>query len=414
VNLSPSTIADLSAELSAPAREQALSETARPVIPEYEPMRVLHVHSGNIYGGVETMLLTQARQRDSFPAMEMAYALCFGGRLSEELTAVGARLHWLGEARVRYPHTIRRARRNLRDLLRQQSFDVVVTHSSWSQAIFGPAARAADVPLAFYLHSPAHGRHWLERWAQRTEPDAALCNSRFTAGTLYGIYPRMRCEVVYCPVALPDRVFSETDKRMLRAELQTPEDATVIIQVSRMEAWKGHDLHLEALGRLKDSPGWVCWQVGGAERPDEIRYLAKLKQATARLGIRERVRFLGERADVSRLLAAADIYCQPNTGPEPFGIAFVEALHARLPVITTAIGGACEIVDESCGMLLAPPGDSRALAASLRRLIEDRALRVRLGAAGPQRARQLCDPTEQMSRFGEALASAIQKRRVKR
>jgi glycosyltransferase involved in cell wall biosynthesis len=413
VSLSLSIIANLNKGLRHPVSEQSLRDAARPAIPEAEPMRVLHVHSGNMYGGVETMLLTQAQQRNSYPALELSYALCFAGRLSEELTAVGAHPHWLSEARVRQPLSIRRARRNLRDLLRQQPCDVVITHSSWSQAIFGPVVRAADVPLVLYLHGPAHGRHWLERWARRTEPDVALCNSQFTAGTLSGMYPRTRSEVLYCPVALPDHAVSETDKRALRAELQTPEDATVIIQVSRMEAWKGHVLHLEALSQIKDLSDWVCWQVGGAQRPDEIRYLSKLKKAAARLGIKERVRFVGERTDVARLLAAADIYCQPNTGPEPFGIAFIEALHARLPVITTAIGGACEIVDDSCG-LLTPPGDSRALAAHLRRLIEDRALRVRLGAAGPLRARQLCDPAEHMSRFGEALASAIQKRRGKK
>ena len=49
---------------------------------------------------------------------------------------------------------------------------------------------------------------------------------------------------------------------------------------------------------------------------------------------------------VPRLMAAADIYCQPNTTPEPFGIAFVEALAAGVPVVTTAMGGPLEIVDD--------------------------------------------------------------------
>ena len=51
---------------------------------------------------------------------------------------------------------------------------------------------------------------------------------------------------------------------------------------------------------------------------------------------------------MTRLLAAADVFCQPNSGPEPFGIVFVEALYAGLPVIATAIGGAQEIVDAAC------------------------------------------------------------------
>jgi glycosyltransferase involved in cell wall biosynthesis len=49
------------------------------------------------------------------------------------------------------------------------------------------------------------------------------------------------------------------------------------------------------------------------------------------------------RSDVARLLAAADIHCQPNIGPEPFGITFIEALYAGLPLVTTSIGGAIEM-----------------------------------------------------------------------
>ena len=379
---------------------------SRPPLTGPQSVRVLHVHSGNMYGGIEAMLLTQVRQRELCPAMESSFALCFAGRLSEELIAADAPVHWLGEVRIRQPLSMRRARRKLRELLGRKAFDVVVTHSSWSQAIFGPVARRANAPLAFYLHGTTNGRHWLERWASRTPPDLALCNSRFTAQKLPEIYPRTRAEIVYCPVALPGQIDSAADRARTRAELQTPEDATVIIQVSRMESLKGHALHLEALSLLKDLPDWVCWQVGGAQRPGEIQYLAELKKSAARLGIAERVRFLYQRSDVARLLAAADIYCQPNTRPESFGIALIEALNARLPVVTTSIGGACEIVDDTCGVLV-PPNNISALATSLRRLIQDRTLRRRLGNAGPARARQLSDPAMQMNQLREALSRII-------
>jgi glycosyltransferase involved in cell wall biosynthesis len=393
-------------------REGLLPLAASPSLSPTPPLRVLHVHSGNIYGGVETMLLTQARSRDLCPAMELSFALCFTGRLSEELTTLGADVYQLGQVRIRQPLSVRRARLALRELLRREAFDAVVTHSCWSQAIFGPVARAAHLPLVFYLHAPSHGRNWLERWARRTEPDIVLCNSRFTAATLSELYPRARTENVYCPAAPPSLHYSEVDIKETRAELQTPPAATVIIQVSRMEAWKGQAMHLEALGLLKDLPGWVCWQVGGAQKPGEEKYLEELKELANSLGIEERVRFLEQRSDVGKLLAAADIFCQPNTGPEPFGLAFIEALHARLPVVTTAIGGACEIVDESCGVLV-PPGDAHALSAALRRLIQERALRINLGIAGPARALALCDPAAQMNQFHEALSGVIAQRQEK-
>jgi glycosyltransferase involved in cell wall biosynthesis len=368
-------------------------------------MRVLHVSAGNLYGGLETVLVTLARCRAFSSELQCEFALCFAGRADDELRAAGATVHRLGEVRVRHPLSIVRARRTLRDLIERRGFDAVICHSPWSQAIFGPAVRATGAASIFWLHDVVAGRHWLERWASGVVPDGAICDSRFTAAGLPLIYPQVRCEVVYYPVA-PAPGLSQADREAVRAELGAAPETIVIIQVSRMEEWKGHRLHLRALARLADvssPPGWTCWMVGGAQRSHEARYLDDLRAEAAALGIGPRVNFLGQHADVARLLSAADIHCQPNAGPEPFGITFIEALYAGLPVVTTAIGGALEIVDGSCGMLV-EPGDPAALAQALHRLIEDRELRTRLGAAGPARAGALCDPRAQMAALAGALA----------
>ena len=359
-------------------------------------MRVLHVHPGNLFGGIESMLLTQAQQRDSVSEMDNAFALCFAGRFSQELEAENIPVHWLGEVRISQPLSIRRARRKLSNLLRTQRFDVVVTHSCWAQAIFAPVVRNHDVDLVFTLHAPATGRHWLERWARRSRPDKVVCNSQYTASTLHHLYPDVPNEIVYCPVA--SFTGAPADKQKIRAELGTAIDATVIIQVSRMEPWKGQQFHLEALSLLKNVPGWVFWLVGGAQTTAEVNFEKELKSVADRLGIGERVRFLGERNDVAELLSAADIFCQPNTGAEPFGITFVEALYSGLPVVATKLGGAREIVDDSCGLLV-EPNNSKALAHALKLLIEDESLRRQLGDAGVMRATKLCDPVSQMRRL---------------
>jgi glycosyltransferase involved in cell wall biosynthesis len=371
-------------------------------------MRVLHVSAGNLYGGLETVLMTLARCRALSTELECEFAVCFAGRAEDELRAAGATVHRLGEVRVRWPLSVLRARRALRSLIEQRAFDTVICHSPWTQAIFGPVVRQGGTASIFWLHDVVTGRHWLERWAARIEPDGAICTSRFTAASLPLIYSRVPCEVVYCPVA-PAPGVSQAERAAVRAELGAAPEAIVVIQVSRMEKWKGHRLHLNALARLagvNGVPEWTCWIVGGAQRAQEVRYLEALRAEAAALGIGPRVNFLGQRGDIARLLAAADIHCQPNTGPEPFGITFIEALYAGLPVVTTAIGGALEIVDGSCGILV-EPDDPAALAAALGRLIEDRALRARLGAAGPARAAALCAPRAQM----QALARALTKLR---
>lgn len=373
-------------------------------------LKVLHLSSGNLYGGVEVMLATLARERGHCPAMEPHFALCFPGRLSEELAALGTPATMLGPVKSRFPWQIWKVRRELRKLLSRHAFDVVVCHMPWPHAIFGPAVRQAGIPLVFWMHGPAQGVNWIERWARRCIPDLVVCNSRFTAGSRRNLFPEAAVShaVIHCPVSNSALPLSATDRVAVRAEFSTSPDACVIIQVGRMEPCKGHGLHLEALARMADVPNWICWIVGGSQRTMELRYSDALKDRVAELGIGDRVRFLGERSDVPRLLASADVFCQPNVAPDSFGISFVEALNAGLPVVTSALGGALEIVDERCGRMVAA-NDSGALATVLRELVANPKLRETLGSFGPHRARELTAPESVLPTLEGALSKLIKK-----
>ena len=78
--------------------------------------RVLHINSGNLYGGVESILVTLARLRNLCPALKPEYALCQEGRLSRELRDAGVTVHMLGNVRISRPWTIWRARRRAQSL----------------------------------------------------------------------------------------------------------------------------------------------------------------------------------------------------------------------------------------------------------------------------------------------------------
>jgi glycosyltransferase involved in cell wall biosynthesis len=368
-----------------------------------------HCYAGNLYGGVEALLATLARRRDLCPELEPRFALCFEGRLAEELRACGAVVESLGGVRFGRPWTVLRARRRLARLLAAADPAVVICHACWSHALCGPVARRAGRPLVFWMHDRADDGHWVGRLAARTPPALVLANSRFTAETAPRLFPGVPVEVLYGAVAPPRLDDRAAVRARLRRALGTPEDAVVILQASRLEPWKGQALLIAALGRLRDRPGWMAWLAGGPQRPREAAYLDGLQAAARAAGLAGRIRFLGQRADVPALLAAADIHCQPNTGPEPFGIAFVEALYAGLPVVTTRLGGAMEVVTEDCGRLVAP-GDPAALAAALAALIADPAQRARLGAAGPARARALCDPALVLGRLGRRLHAVARPR----
>ena len=84
----------------------------------------------------------------------------------------------------------------------------------------------------------------------------------------------------------------------------------VVVQVSRLEDWKGHRVLLAGLSQLRDVPNWTCWIAGGAQLGSERRYLDELKNAVRRNGIADRVRFLGERDDVpGALWPCATVVC---------------------------------------------------------------------------------------------------------
>ena len=88
-------------------------------------------------------------------------------------------------------------------------------------------------------------------------------------------------------------------------------------------------------------------------------------------------------------------------------------MRAGLPVVTSGIGGACEVVSGSCGMLT-PPGDITSLAGALRHLITDADLRARLSAEARKRPHELCDPSVQMRRIQALLTGVVSSPRLER
>jgi glycosyltransferase involved in cell wall biosynthesis len=364
---------------------------------------VLHLSPGRLFGGLETLLVILARHRGLCPALCPEFAVCFEGRVGRELSEAGIPVHRLGAARLSRPWTVWAARRRLRQLLRRTTFDVAVCHECWPHALFAPVLRRCGVPLVFWGHDVHRRTHWLEWWAARTSPDLVIGNSRWACSGLSRLFPGVPASLLSLPVPEPAGEDWPAARHDIRAALGTSAEATVIVVAARLERLKGHAVLLRALGSLTGLGPWECWIVGGAQRPHEVAYLGELRRLAETVGVADRVRFLGHRADVRRLLAAADIYCQPNTGPESFGIAFVEALYAGLPVVTTAIGGALEIVDDSCGILVAP-GEPSQVTDSLARLITDSERRASLGRGGPVRARALCAPATHMEQLAAALA----------
>jgi len=365
-------------------------------------MRLLHVHSGNMFGGVERMLEAMSPAWAGLEPVASRFALCFEGSVKDRLEAAGATVDVLGPVQVRRPDRLLSARHRLRSLVARGNFDAAVVHSAWGHALFGRTVLDAGLPLIRWIHAPGPGPSWLERWSRRIRPNLLICNSHYTRSAVHLPWSDVAIEVHY-PPARPSAADAMARAELRRA-LETSPDTRVIAMASRLEGWKGHRLLIDALARVA-ATGWVAWIVGGAQHPSEVPYFDELVGRVAGLGLSDRVRFLGQRSDVDRILAAADLYCQPNQGPEPFGLSIVEALSAGLPVVATRLGAFPEIVTDACGVLV-DPESVQGLAAALDDLLRDPTRRLAMAEAARRRALVFCDLPESLRRLARTLAGA--------
>ncbi|MHC1742025.1 MAG: glycosyltransferase [Syntrophobacteraceae bacterium] len=149
----------------------------------------------------------------------------------------------------------------------------------------------------------------------------------------------------------------------------------VVGTVGRLVAAKGHRFLLEAIAILSSRGiGVKLVMAGGGPLETALRAQA------AELGIEERVLLLGTRGDVPELLRGMDVFVMSSVS-EAAPVALVEAMAAGLPCVVTTAGGMVAMVDHGrCGVL-APPGDSRALADALSGLVHHEARRTELGDA---------------------------------
>jgi glycosyltransferase involved in cell wall biosynthesis len=157
--------------------------------------------------------------------------------------------------------------------------------------------------------------------------------------------------------------------RQARQSLGVAEDTLVVGTIGRLSEQKGHrDLVEAAAGLLAGRPKVQLVIVGDGDQMDA------LKTQAAVLGIASRVTFAGHRADVPALLGAIDVFAISSTY-EGTPLALFEAMAAGKAIVSTAVDGCREVLEDGVTALLVPPRDPPALAAALGRLVDDATLR---------------------------------------
>jgi glycosyltransferase involved in cell wall biosynthesis len=156
----------------------------------------------------------------------------------------------------------------------------------------------------------------------------------------------------------------------------------VVLSLGRLEAEKGVLDLLEAMAQVRAAlPDARLVLAGDGERRAVVR-------AAERLGIRDAVKFVGWVGPSGKraLLETAAVFALPSYSAG-LPVSLLEAMAAGVPVVASPVGGIPEVVVDGVSGVLVPPGDTAALARHLRKLLADRALGARIGAAGRESVR---------------------------
>jgi len=267
-------------------------------------------------------------------------------------------------------------------LLRRERPEVFHAHMSspvackWGLA----AAVAASVPVVLgtvqvgAYEPPNRSAYWQLRALARGV-DRYFAVSREIAAELVEDlgWPAEKVEVLYNAVDVEGTAVAAPPG--LREQLGGSETRPLVLTPARLNAQKGHDTLLAAIAEVPEA--LFLFAGDGPERE-------RLESLAAELGVADRVRFLGRREDIPQLLAACDVFALPSLY-EGSSLAVLEAMAAGIPIVSSAIGGTDELIEDGRSGLLVPPGDVAAWAAALRRVLGDSQLREDFAARARER-----------------------------
>jgi glycosyltransferase involved in cell wall biosynthesis len=187
---------------------------------------------------------------------------------------------------------------------------------------------------------------------------------------------RARAEVITHGIDLARVRSHRVDRDAVRAELGVGPDEVLAVTVANLRENKRYPDLLEAARRVVDAGAPVRFAAAG-QGPLE----AEIGALHDRLGLGDRFRLLGYRADALRLIAGADLFVL-SSGHEGLPVAVMEAFALGVPVVATSVGGLAEAVTDGVDGLLVEPGDPAALAAAIVRATDpDLRARLATGAA---------------------------------
>lgn len=228
------------------------------------------------------------------------------------------------------------------------------------------------------------GRSFLHRWAFSLA-DAFIAVSHAVAESL-GNHPLIdpgKIHVIYNGIDT-DR-FTPEGTRSLRERLGLAPEQPLVGIIGEVSPHKGQQEFLGASILLLERGLDAKFVLIGSPRPKNVPYLKRLKRIVQERGLGDHILFLDAVSDVPDAIRSLDVLVLASH-EEPFGLITVEAMACGCPIVATSSGATPEIVTDGVHGILVQPRRKEAIASAVAKLIEDAALRARLGHQARERA----------------------------
>jgi glycosyltransferase involved in cell wall biosynthesis len=339
---------------------------------------------GERLGGAEATLWNLLRLLDRDRIMPQVVFLT-PGSFPGEIAKLGIRTYVMPSGRLRQVRQGVRAIFGLARLLRRERPDLVLSWFTKAQLYAAPAALLAGLGdrVAWWQHGvPVGGSD--ERMATWLPAKAIGVYAENVAEAQRRLRPRR--PIVTVPLGIDDPEPVDAAKRSaLRASLGLRPGQRVVGIVGRLQPIKGQHTFVRVVADLvrrgHDVRGLV---VGGDAHNIAPDYLPELRALSRRLGIEDRVTFTGHVPDAKPYVALMDVFVSACT-LEAFGLAILEAMALRVPVVAVGIAGPAELVSDGDSGLLTATNDPEELASAVERLLLDPTLHERIATGGRRR-----------------------------
>lgn len=351
--------------------------------------RILKVVPTLMCGGTENQFMALSRRLDP-GRFDLEFAcLRRWGPFVQEITDRHIPLSEYRVPSFRSVRALTQQARLVRHIARSR-IQIVHAYNFYGNVFAVPPARLAAPVVIASIRDCAPYLTSMQKRVQRYAcqfADCVLVNAEAVKDWLIGEgYDSSKIVVIRNGVDLT-RFTEPADPVRIRRELGLPAKAPLVAIVSRLTRLKGLEQLLEAAAILAPQHPNARFLIIGETAPSEVAYLDVLKRLVASHGIGDRVVFTGLRADVPALLSAADVSVMPSLN-EALSNVLLESMAAGAPTVATRVGGTPEaLIDGQTGILVSP-GNARALAAAISRLLDDRSQAAALGQAARQLIRE--------------------------